>query len=488
METLNKMEARPTYQEFQELPDWQRMKIAAENRVINTDAYNRTMDHVRGPEGWHEEETYVLQMRRSPYGYLVAAGIEDMAAELTSQPITQSELDFAVSFYEENNVPFFNKDMWQAIIDDCDGYLPIEIHGVQDGTVMLPGEPMFYVTGPGELIAHFEHVFHRVYYPTLVATKAHEIREAVGDPNRFIEVGKRSTPDEITHMMATKAMQIGGGFGLTSNDAAVAAHEDMKSVGTIGHRYVQRFPSVEQAFRHAIDNLDSVSLLVDLVDSYQGLDLALELKEEYRQSGKKIWVRLDSGNIAEQTRYYLDRCNELGFIDPVLDKLVVEGIESLDEIKAIEATLGENEKQRVVYGAGGLLVADQTTRSDASTGFKLSEYENAQHKMTPTMKFSDSPGKQSLPGMPAVTVIDGQRTIAQADWGEAESGNLFVELYSLDQANTRVRVSATAEAFGRCQQQYEVLKPMIEKGERAAISPQTARKIGAVTARYELEA
>lgn len=485
MQLIAPPETYPQFTDFAELPDTQRIRLAANNPIINTDTYNRTMDYLRGPDGWREEETYTLQMRRSPYDYLVVAGIEDAVDQVTARPISQEQLDFAEAFYSERGIPMFNMVMWQAVIDEHDGHLPVDIHGAPDGTVVLPGEPVLRVRGPGELIAHFEPAFHRPFYSTLVATKAHEITRLLEDPQRFIEVGKRGTPDEFTHQMAVKAMQIGGDITFTSNDAAVAAFDDVQPVGTIGHRYVQRFETVEAAFRHAIKNLDTVSLLVDLVESYQGLKLALQLKEEYRATGKKIGVRLDSGtinDIKEQLLFYLRECEAREFTDPALDKVVVEGIESLEEMRDIEASLSAAQKQRVVYGAGGLLVAQKTTRSDASTGFKLSEYQDQSGQMVPTMKFSSSPGKYSLPGRPTIVVTKNERIIAQED--EIKDGeDLLKPLYSPGQGKVR---SAIQAARARRTQSFDKARPMIEAGQKAILSPETKRKMGKVMCRYGL--
>ncbi len=465
--------------------DYERMEQAAKNRIINTDTYNRTMDYLRGPEGWREEETYVLQMRRSPHGYLVACGIEDAVNELVTQPITQEELDEAEQYYAANNVPFFNKDMWQAIIDENDGFLPIEIYGARDGTVVLPGEPLIRATGPGELIAHFEHLFHRPFYDTLVATKGNELTKLLGDPNRFIEVGKRGTPDELTHLRAIKALQVGGDITMTSNDAAGVAFEDVRSVGTIGHRYVQRFPSVEAAFRHAVENLDTVSLLVDLVDSYDGMNIALKLKEEYRETDKNIWVRLDSGDLKAQLRYYLDACNERGYTDPIRDRITVEGFENLEDIAEMEAMLTEEEKKRVIYGGGGIAVSQQTSRSDASTGFKLAEYVTPAGVVEPSRKFSDSPGKESLPGEPTIIVLDGlARYIAQ--YKEMDQGTDLLELLY---ANGQIaQPSSIDQARARRKAQMPAIEQMVQEGERAVLSAQTIQKIGALSTKYGIAA
>jgi nicotinic acid phosphoribosyltransferase len=251
----------------------------------------------------------------------------------------------------------------------------------------------------------------------------------VGDPNRFIEVGKRGAITEEQHLIALKAMYIGGGFTLTSNDAAVQLLP-LKDVGTIGHRFVQRFKSVEAAFRFAIQNLSFVVLLIDLVESYQGIDLAFQLKKEYRSLNKPIWVRLDSGDVLAQTLYYLEKAYANGFTDPKRDTVVVEGIDSIEDIEKIEKAIvekfGTEAKKLVIYGAGGLLISQNTTRSDASTGLKLSEYTDEQGVLVPSMKLSSSKGKNSYPGMPEVAVVRGGRVVAQ---NEEFSKSLFETLY-----------------------------------------------------------
>jgi len=437
-----------SYKEFKALPYTAQKSLIAKNRIINTDTYNRTMNELssrlldtKAGEASkaqdyqrNDQATFALQLRRSPFDYLVACGIEDMVEELTLLPVTQAELDFAIEHYREHsNVPFFNQKMWQDVIDKNEGKLPFEIRGVRDGTIVIPGEPMLTVKGPEELVAHFEHVFHRVFYSTLVATRAHALSEIVGDSARFVEVGKRGAITEEQHLQALKAIYVGGGFTLTSNDAG-SVILPLKDTGTIGHRYIQRFSTEEASFRHAIEILDAVTLLVDLVDTYKGIDLSLELKEEYRSSGKKIWVRLDSGDILDQTRYFLAETIKRGMTDPLLDRVVVEGIESLGDIQKIENMIveefGPDHLQRVVYGAGGLIISDKTSRSDASSGFKISVYTDENGVLQPTMKFSDSPGKISQPGDPKLVILNGKRVIAQEQ--EKLSGavlELFEPLY-----------------------------------------------------------
>lgn len=481
--------------EFKLLPRYVQEELITRNRIINTDTYNRTMSLLESRrEDPVQEATFTLQLRRSPFNYHVVAGVEDLVEKLTAIRISQAELDFAREWYRETKVPFFNDTMWQKVIDEHSGRLPFVIRGVPDGSVILPGESFLSVTGPQELVAHFEPLFHRPYYDTLVAGRAAEVLKIVKDPARFIEVGKRGAITEEQHLRALKAARIGGGFKMTSNDAAGPLY-GLTDVGTIGHRYLQSFPSVEAAFRHAVENLDFVVLLVDLVESYQGIDLALRLMQEYRESGKKIWIRLDSGDIKEQTRYFLTKAKALGLESPRFN-VVVEGIDSLDELREIEemvcAEFGDQGIRQTLYGAGGLLISEQTTRKDASSGFKITNCEFEEGDSLPTMKFSDSPGKGSYPGKPRLVVVNGRRVLAEEgeDFEGQDVEELTVPIYRMGAPSLPRRTEEEKHELSRLQ--YRLLfgdaPPSMKRMQelRAVPSPEMERMIEEVRGRYSL--
>ncbi len=405
-----------TYEEFLSFPQRLREEIAEKNRIIQTDTYNRSMAHCK-QELWSAGENYVLQLRRAPRGYLIASGIRRHIENAVGMPITQNQFDFAKAFYENYaQVPFFNEDMWRMVLEKHGGYLPIEIDAVPDGTALLPGDPVLRVKGGvcGELAAHIEPELHRVFYDSLVATQAHEIAQKIG-ADRFIEVGKRGALSREVHLQAVAAMYQGGGLYMSSNDSAAAVHPEIKDVGTLGHRFIQFYETEEEAFVQAIENMDSVSLLIDLTDSIRGIDLALKLKERYRDSGKKIWIRLDSGDLTEQTLYALKEFQRRGYTDPSLDKIVVESISDVDEMVELDRVVeraGFDARAHILYGAGGLLVSKDKIRSVASSGYKSSGvYVNGE--LDPKCKFSNSPGKESIPGWPGIYQTENGRLIAQ---------------------------------------------------------------------------
>lgn len=470
-----------TYVAFMCLPEVLRRHIAEKNRILQTDAYNRTMEHIYGDE-WDTPATYTLQFRRSPHGYIIVCGLRRVLEEFAALPITQSELDMAAAFYEEHaSVPYFNKEKWQSIIDDYNGYLPIRIDCVPEGTAVLPGDPVLRVTGPSEIVSHFEPYIHRAYYESMVATTAHEIGREF--PGRFIEVGKRGTPTEQMHLLATRAMLAGGGIRYSSSDSAAATLESLKDVGTLGHRYIQSVSiqegmTEEDAFRKAILATDTVSLLVDLVDSYRGIQIALSLKESYRHTGKKIWIRLDSGNIAEQTLFTLREFARRGFLDPSMDKIIVEGIHTIDDMREIDELVraaGFNPENHVIYGAGGLLVAKGTTRSDASSGFKLSKW--GAHN---TMKFSDSPGKENQPGEPTVFDTPDGRRIGQV--GEDIGADIFIPAYRYP--GVILIDDNPVTTYRRAQDTYGTISYQVAQGEKTRYSQVTEDFVNEIHGHY----
>ncbi len=413
-----------TFNEFRLINPEIRKQIILRNPIIQSDTYNRTMEHLAG-EDLNKEGVYVLQLRKAKSGFLIATGIQDVVNEIANVKITQAQLDFAKDYYAQSSgVPYFNPEKWETVIRDHGGKLPFEIYGVKEGTSVLPGDPILRVHGPNELVAHFEPYFHRIFYPTLVATNARRIAEII-DPSRFIEVGLRGVENNDKHLIAVKAMYIGGGIRNTSSDMANAYYPQFNLIGTIGHRYIQSFVNEEEAFRHAVENLPAVTLLVDLNDSYEGIEKALRIKREYRNSGKKIWMRLDSGDLLAECVYALRRQEELGLKDPELDKIVIEGIESIEQLEDIESKLKMLDlpaEDYVIYGAGGLLVSENTARCDASSGFKLAKYDGR-----PTAKFTNSSGKSSIPGVPFLGELKGERIISQS--GEHVRRSLFQPYY-----------------------------------------------------------
>jgi len=231
--------------------------------------------------------------------------------------------------------------MRQNIIDNHGGYIPLEIKAVQDGTPVKAFEPIMSIKGPGELAAYFEAVLLRIAFQSCVASDGLIINQLMyeGRIANIIdadEFGNRSVINNDHHFDAVEALIVGAGLEKTSNDAASAVYPQLRSSGTIAHRYLAAYPTEDAAFLNAVEKSDKIALLIDLIDSYQGIEKAIALKKKYRAAGKVIAMRLDSGNLLEQALYALKRQAEEGLIDPTHDKIILADISTTDDIEKVE--------------------------------------------------------------------------------------------------------------------------------------------------------
>lgn len=131
-----------SYAEFETIQDLEiRKRILAKNKIMQTDAYNRTMTFLRGEKG-KKTEVHTLTFRKNANGaaYNIVYGIRNIIKSILGIPVNQSELNFARDFYraqkDVGGNAYFDEAMWQDVIDTHGGYLPLEIKATRDGTVM----------------------------------------------------------------------------------------------------------------------------------------------------------------------------------------------------------------------------------------------------------------------------------------------------------------------------------------------------------------
>jgi nicotinamide phosphoribosyltransferase len=467
-----------SFGEFQKIGSLDlRKEIAGLNKILLTDTYNRTMAHTRGARG-KKAETYTMTFRKSlcEGAPIIVYGVRNIVKRILARPITSAELEFAREFFEDQAEKggngYFDYESWKEVVEENGGYLPIEVRAVEDGTAVRPGEPVLSVTGPGEMAAHFEPIFLRLFYQSAVATQLRVLEEILGS-GRVVEFGSRSAWNNATHFDALEALAVGGGLVGTSDDAGAAALPGLRCAGTIAHRFLASYPTEEEGFREAIEKNEKIALLIDLIEPYRGIDRAVRLKKEYRASGKPIWMRLDSGDLAAQAVYALEACRENGMLDPALDKIVVADISSVADVIRMEETVtaaGFDPKKFLVYGLGGLLVATGKTRDALSAAFKLTETIDGG-----TGKLSADEAKAAYPGKLNVEIREGERvTVNEAEEVRGKrllktvyrNGKTFFkgsDLEAVEAARERVK-SGVAEALlpsrksKRVERDFEAMK------------------------------
>jgi nicotinic acid phosphoribosyltransferase len=205
--------------------------------------------------------------------------------------------------------------------------------------------------------------------------------------------------------------------------------ELFKAIGTIGHEFLSSLQSFSkdldrtefEAMDLFVSKQGSASLLSDLVDAESvGLKNSIRIMKKHHDN-ERVGVRIDSGNLAGQcVEYYLKMKDEgidgrtIVFEDEVTPDKVREVFSIFKKETGVEPDI-------LFPGAGGYYYR-QFHRDTISAAFKRSMTGN-----NPNTKFSNSPGKESLPGK--IRVYEQDETLVVATDGEQVEGKpLFTRL------------------------------------------------------------
>ncbi len=297
------------------------MKLA-KNILLNTDSYKVSM-FKQYPAGTTGVYSYI-ESRGGRYDETVFFGLQAFIKEYLLDPITQADIDIADEILTAHGEPF-NRQGWEYILRVHNGYLPVVIRAVPEGTVVPVKNVLATIENTDPecfwLTTYLETVLLRaVWYPTTVATQSWTIKRVILD---YLEkTGDPSTIDFKLHDF--------GARGVSSLESAAiggAAHlVNFMGTDTIsGLLYAREFynagiagfsiPAAEHstitswgrdgevdAYRNMLTNFAKPGSIVAVVsDSYDIFNAASKLwGEELRQqvidSGATVVIRPDSGD------------------------------------------------------------------------------------------------------------------------------------------------------------------------------------------------
>jgi nicotinic acid phosphoribosyltransferase len=400
-----------------------------------TDTYKRTM-WAAVPDIALAHAGYSLTMRRGlpeqgADKQLVMAGHEAMLAQWFHRPLHRADIELSARWFAERSaVRAFPHQLWQALLDSQPGdqiVLPLDVWGFPGGQVFLAGVPCLFFEGPGGLVSYLEPAMCRYFAPIIHATKGRLMKLATP---RDAEFGLRAAPNELSNIVLLLARYVGGRARLTSNDTAEFLFPDLfRSVGTIGHEMMCATESFDRSLGEAehemmdrfVSAFGQASLLCDLVDAETvGLENALRVMKAHPDK-KGVGIRVDSGNIAEQCVLYFRRMEAEGIKDRMIvfeDEVTPETVRQVyDHFR--QAT--GREPTMLFPGAGGYWWR-LVHRDTLAAAFKRTATEDR-----PNVKFSNSPGKESVGGY--LRVYGRDDTLIVADASEPAPGEpLFVQL------------------------------------------------------------
>jgi nicotinic acid phosphoribosyltransferase len=433
--------------------------------IGGTDTYKRTM-WAAVPDIAVQRACYTLTMRKGlpeegANGRLIMAGHEAMLAQWFHRPLKRTDIELARQwFHQRSEVRAFPDEAWHAVLSAQAGddiHLPVDVWGFAGGQTFLAGMPCLAFEGPGGIVSYLEPAMCRYFAPVIQATKARLMKLATPQDAEF---GLRSAPVEVCNLILMLARYVGGGGRLTSNDTAEFLYPDLfESVGTIGHEMMSASQSLDRPLGEAeyemmdrfVTRMGTASLLSDLVDAESvGLENALRVIRAHPETDQ-VGIRVDSGDIGGQVVLYFRKMKELG-IKPRL--IVFEDEVSPDVILRVHQTFREQtgeEPTMLFPGVGGYWWR-LVHRDTVAAAFKRSATGDR-----PNVKFSNSPGKESIAGY--LRVYEVGDTLVVADASEAPTGNpLFVKLVNQGRVVYRESFQEQAARADRTWDRYKQWK------------------------------
>lgn len=349
--------------------------------------------------GWFE-----LFFRRIPDqgGFVLAAGLEPVLRHL--EQFRFSEEDIAFLRKREDFSPSFLAQLQRMrFIGD--------VEAVPEGTPVFPGEPLLTLHAPLSLAYLLETgLLQKIGYATLIATKANRIVRAAGQRPVW-ELGARRAHGVDAAVEGARAAYLGGCVG--SSCTAAQMVYDVPVMGTMGHAWVQQFPTEYEAFRTWCNaSPRGAVLLVDTYDTlHSGVPNAIRAFQEVLlpRGITEFAVRLDSGNLAELSCQVREMLDHAGL---TTCRILVSN--ALDE-RRIAALISQGAAIDT-FGVGERLI---TAKSDPVLGcvMKLTALEQPDGTLLPKCKQSETRGKSTLPYPKQVLRrINPQTGTASGDW------------------------------------------------------------------------
>ncbi len=266
-----------------------------QHSALLTDLYQLTMGQAYFDRGMEEVAVFEFFVRKLPpsRNFLVAAGLEQAIDFLERFHFTVDELDWLA------NCGRFS----DAFVD----YLATlrfsgDVHGIAEGTVFFPNEPILRVTAPilqAQLIE--SRIINILHFQSLIASKA--ARCVLAGPDKLlVDFGLRRAHGAEAGLWAARASYLAGFSG--SATVLAAPLFGIPVFGTMAHSFIQAHDDEAAAFERFADaQPDNVVLLIDTYDTERGARRVVELARRLRDKGIHIKaVRLDSGDLADHAR------------------------------------------------------------------------------------------------------------------------------------------------------------------------------------------
>ena len=380
------------------------------NLILNSDSY-KTSHWLQYPPGSEYMSSYV-EARKGDHDVLFF-GLQAFIKEYLQAPITMAHIDEAEAVITAHGLPF-NRTGWQRLVEKHDGFLPVRIQAVPEGSIVpvsnvvcqiVNTDPEFYW-----LPSYLETALLRaIWYPSTVASlsyfcknvikaalqksadsvdalpfKLHDFGARGGSSMETIALGSLanlvnfSGTDSMTALVAASRW-----YGMDKDMPAfsipAAEHSTMTAWGR--QRETQAYDNILEQFGGAGNTVAVVSDSYDLWNAIDNI-WGEALKNKVETMGGTLVIRPDSGNPAEVVCEALQRLtarfgattNSKGYkILPDYVRLIQgDGINPQSIGKILDTVMAAGfSADNVTFGMGGGLL-QQVNRDTMSWAMKAS--------------------------------------------------------------------------------------------------------------------
>ncbi len=411
--------------------------------ALVTDFYELTMMQGYFLQKHNPRVVFDMFYRNNPFqgGYTIFTGLEELLNKLESIAFSKEDIEYlkSLNMFDSAFIEYLSHYRFTG-----------DVYAFDEGTPAFPGEPLIRVETTlldAQLIESL--LLNTVNFQTLIATKANRMVLATKGHGAIMEFGLRRAQGEDGAHAASRASFVGG-TKVTSNTYAGKKYGIPVS-GTMAHSWIMSFDSEVEAFRNFAKLYpDSCVLLIDTYDTLgSGIEAAIQVGLEMKAIGKKIGVRIDSGDLNYLTKAIREKLDSAGLKDATI-------CVSNDLTEEIILNLVNDNAPIDSWGIGTHLVTGGT-QSSLNGVYKLAAKEE-NGKFVPTLKVSNSYEKTTNPGIKQVYRFFDKNGSALADLITLEDEKL-----EENKNYTFFHPFSTQDFFVMKKHNYAQIKPLLTK-------------------------
>jgi nicotinamide phosphoribosyltransferase len=299
-----------------------------DNVILNTDSY-KISHYKQYPPGTTNVFSYA-ESRGGIFPETVFFGLQAFLKSQLQNPVTMEDIDEAEKICALHGFADFNREMWEHIVNEHDGKLPVRIKAVREGTVVPTRNALVTIenTDPkcAPLTSYLETALLRgVWYPTTVATLSYNAKKIIkkymektadsleGLPFKFHDFGARGVSSKesaglgglahLVNFMGTDTIEsllYAGRYynvdlteGVPAFSIPAAEHSTMTSWGK--ENETDAYRNMLKAYGREGSLLAVVSDSYDIYNACENI-WGKELRQEVIDSGATVVIRPDSGH------------------------------------------------------------------------------------------------------------------------------------------------------------------------------------------------